>query len=527
MAAISGEPTFDDVYIYDLSHSAGLLIREKIPDSSSVPPGFKSKASADRTGWTVWAGSIMLSRWIVENRDIFRGAHVLELGSGCGLAGLAVALHTESASVTLSDYEEGTLNNMIHNVKMNLQARGLGVQGSSPEGTLSAPFVAPFLQELGTVPQQQSEHGTAASCRLFSLRMDWDTDKTWPRLPSDSAAEEGHGGLESVAAGEEKEREGTGSSSSSRRRRGDSASSDDSGAPFDERPFFPYDIIIASDCTYKKAYARKLGNVVRALLAPPGPSETTSAMGAQAAPLAAAASTATAAAEAAASPLLPPSAPLASVPGRGLFLYSTPTAREGLPVLESLLKAWRFSIKEMTAPWKECPLRGCSAEEGAGKEGGEEEGRREDSGAGAAAGTVPSISSSISSSVPSHLPLPPAGVSAGGGSSHFCPIPLPSAAVTCHGKLCKRRDRSSADASSSAAAAGGTGTRDAAKSDSASEAIPAVAAGNASQTPNPLLSYCCVAPEEAKPLFPELYAGLYDIILLECWKQGEGEKAGW
>lgn len=54
------------------------------------------------TGATVWDASVALSEYILENRMIFKGKRVLELGSGTGMAGL-VASKCETDRVVLSD----------------------------------------------------------------------------------------------------------------------------------------------------------------------------------------------------------------------------------------------------------------------------------------------------------------------------------------------------------------------------------------------------------------------------------------
>lgn len=55
----------------------------------------------DATGLIVWPASRVLA-WYLKQSDVVRGHHVLELGAGCGLTGLA-AHSFGAASVTLTD----------------------------------------------------------------------------------------------------------------------------------------------------------------------------------------------------------------------------------------------------------------------------------------------------------------------------------------------------------------------------------------------------------------------------------------
>ena len=46
----------------------------------------------DMTGQHVWEGGEVLARWIINNKEMFEGKRVLELGAGTGISGL-VASH--------------------------------------------------------------------------------------------------------------------------------------------------------------------------------------------------------------------------------------------------------------------------------------------------------------------------------------------------------------------------------------------------------------------------------------------------
>jgi len=65
----------------------------------------------------VWDAAIIQSRWIFENRDIFAGKRVLELGSGVGLPGLTAAYF--ALEVVLSDHIPELVDNLNYNININ------------------------------------------------------------------------------------------------------------------------------------------------------------------------------------------------------------------------------------------------------------------------------------------------------------------------------------------------------------------------------------------------------------------------
>uniref|UniRef100_A0A7S3J6U1 Uncharacterized protein n=1 Tax=Euplotes harpa TaxID=151035 RepID=A0A7S3J6U1_9SPIT len=56
----------------------------------------------DMTGQHVWEGGEVLAKWIIENKHLFEGKNVIELGSGTGISGL-VASHFAKFTL-MSDY---------------------------------------------------------------------------------------------------------------------------------------------------------------------------------------------------------------------------------------------------------------------------------------------------------------------------------------------------------------------------------------------------------------------------------------
>lgn len=76
------------------------------------------KADGDE-GLHLWEASIVLSRFIVKNKEMFKDKKIIELGTGCGLIGLASLHFTDCSSFTFSDYQDNVLKNLEVNIKLN------------------------------------------------------------------------------------------------------------------------------------------------------------------------------------------------------------------------------------------------------------------------------------------------------------------------------------------------------------------------------------------------------------------------
>ncbi|CAM9126528.1 unnamed protein product [Chrysoparadoxa australica] len=113
------------------------MIRElEIPDAASP---FGASCDDDRTGLAAWGASIILARWIADLAAArsFEGQRVLELGAGCGVAGLSLAVHGKASLVHLTDLHPATVANLKHNMKINAQEAGCFSDGCSvTAGTL-------------------------------------------------------------------------------------------------------------------------------------------------------------------------------------------------------------------------------------------------------------------------------------------------------------------------------------------------------------------------------------------------------
>mmetsp|Transcript_24213 Transcript_24213/g.48151 ORF Transcript_24213/g.48151 Transcript_24213/m.48151 type:complete len:403 (-) Transcript_24213:101-1309(-) len=123
---LQGVPTPETVEANQLL-SLDLPPRLQIRELSMTTPDspFTSSTSLDSTGQSVWSCSIVAARFFAS-REFPPGSKILELGSGCGVPGLAVSCSTKTSSessVLLSDFNPRTLDNLRHNAGLNAKGR--------------------------------------------------------------------------------------------------------------------------------------------------------------------------------------------------------------------------------------------------------------------------------------------------------------------------------------------------------------------------------------------------------------------
>ncbi|ESS30466.1 ankyrin repeat-containing protein [Toxoplasma gondii GAB2-2007-GAL-DOM2] len=123
-------------------------------------------ATDDTTGLHLWSAAVIGAQWMAElsKKGRFAGASVLELGAGCGLMGLAAALHApEALSVFVqSDVFPHTLRNLEKGLSANGFSRGKG--------------------------DTWTKAGRAQ--RACILALDWTEKRTWPRVAEGSPKRE-------------------------------------------------------------------------------------------------------------------------------------------------------------------------------------------------------------------------------------------------------------------------------------------------------------------------------------------------
>ena len=77
----------------DRNNRRTMKIRELPITRADNPFGSESNPDADTTGLGIWPASVLLARWVVQERSLLQGKTVAELGAGCGLPSLAAALY--------------------------------------------------------------------------------------------------------------------------------------------------------------------------------------------------------------------------------------------------------------------------------------------------------------------------------------------------------------------------------------------------------------------------------------------------
>ena len=78
-----------------------------------------NKAENDVTGINIWSASIVLSRWIVDNKDWFLNKKVCELGAGAGLPGLTCGSACNPETILITDYLQHCVENIEKNIEIN------------------------------------------------------------------------------------------------------------------------------------------------------------------------------------------------------------------------------------------------------------------------------------------------------------------------------------------------------------------------------------------------------------------------
>ncbi|XP_004930434.1 protein-lysine N-methyltransferase EEF2KMT isoform X1 [Bombyx mori] len=84
------------------------------------------------TGMRTWEAALMLSDWILCNKELFSSKDVLELGSGIGFTGITLAKFCEPKSVTMTDCHEDVLQVLCENVDINFPSQ---CKNRSSDGT--------------------------------------------------------------------------------------------------------------------------------------------------------------------------------------------------------------------------------------------------------------------------------------------------------------------------------------------------------------------------------------------------------
>jgi predicted nicotinamide N-methyase len=70
-------------------------------------------------GLHLWESSVLFSRYIKKNHNLFENKNIIELGSGCGLLGITCLLHTKCKHLTFTDYQQSVIENLLKNIELN------------------------------------------------------------------------------------------------------------------------------------------------------------------------------------------------------------------------------------------------------------------------------------------------------------------------------------------------------------------------------------------------------------------------
>ncbi|KAL3780053.1 hypothetical protein ACHAWO_004041 [Cyclotella atomus] len=86
---------------------------------------FGQSAVEDTTGLSIWCASLIMARWLssptVSSR--LENKHILELGAGCAVPSFAAMAYASPASVTISDLNPDTMENIEHNIGLNTSSK--------------------------------------------------------------------------------------------------------------------------------------------------------------------------------------------------------------------------------------------------------------------------------------------------------------------------------------------------------------------------------------------------------------------
>jgi predicted nicotinamide N-methyase len=97
-----------------------LRIRELAMKNADNPFADTERPDQDTTGLSIWSASLVMARWMQTKAELWKDATVLELGSGCGVPGLAVAASSaRPRQVFVTDLNPQTVENLKHNVILN------------------------------------------------------------------------------------------------------------------------------------------------------------------------------------------------------------------------------------------------------------------------------------------------------------------------------------------------------------------------------------------------------------------------
>lgn len=76
----------------------------------------------NEVGLKIWEAGWFLAEYVIAHHELFDGKNVLELGTGVGITGLALAASCSPRHLLLTDYAPNVMQNLRYNVEINENA---------------------------------------------------------------------------------------------------------------------------------------------------------------------------------------------------------------------------------------------------------------------------------------------------------------------------------------------------------------------------------------------------------------------
>ncbi|XP_007046678.2 PREDICTED: calmodulin-lysine N-methyltransferase [Theobroma cacao] len=113
-------------YTLPVQGSPKLVLTQRVDDTADLSDfEMCNRYNIDNTGLVCqWPSEDVLAYFCLSHAYMFRSKRVIELGSGYGLAGLAIAAATEAFEVVISDGNPQVVDYIQHNINMNSGAFG-------------------------------------------------------------------------------------------------------------------------------------------------------------------------------------------------------------------------------------------------------------------------------------------------------------------------------------------------------------------------------------------------------------------
>ncbi|CAE6156691.1 unnamed protein product [Arabidopsis arenosa] len=113
-------------YTFPITGSPKLYLTQRVDNCSDLNDfEISNRYNIDNTGLVCqWPSEEVLAYFCMSQPERFRGKRVIELGSGYGLAGLAIAAATEASQVVISDGNPQVVNYIKRNIESNSMAFG-------------------------------------------------------------------------------------------------------------------------------------------------------------------------------------------------------------------------------------------------------------------------------------------------------------------------------------------------------------------------------------------------------------------